>query len=96
MRVIDLALKDLLQVVRDWKAGLFLVAMPVLFTAFFGFIFSAGGESDPRLPVGLVDRDAGSALSTSLHGLLEASDVIRPVMLEGAVSYTHLTLPTKA
>ena len=83
MRVIDLALKDLLQVVRDWKAGLFLVAMPILFTAFFGFIFSGGGEGDPRLPVGLVDRDAGSALSTSVHSMLEASDVIRLVVLEG-------------
>lgn len=83
MRVIDLALKDLLQVVRDWKAALFLVAMPILFTAFFGFIFGSGGGGDPRLPVGLVDRDPGGVLSSSLHSLLEASDVIRPVILEG-------------
>jgi len=82
MRVLDLALKDLLQIVRDWKSALFLVVMPILFTVFFGFIFGAGGGGDPRLPVGFVDHDQGGALSTSLQGLLEASDAIRPVVLE--------------
>jgi len=58
MRVIDLALKDLLQIVRDWKTALFLVAMPIVFTLFFGFVLGdAFGEEDPRLPVGYVDHD---------------------------------------
>jgi ABC-2 type transport system permease protein len=84
MRVIDLALKDLLQIVRDWKSALFLLGMPILFTLFFGFIFgSSGAGDDPRLPVGFVDHDGGSALSASLHNLLETSDAIRPVVLEG-------------
>ena len=84
MRVIDLALKDLLQIVRDWKSALFLLAMPILFTLFFGFVFgSSGAGDDPRLPVGFVDHDGGSALSASLHNLLETSDAIRPVVLEG-------------
>jgi ABC-2 type transport system permease protein len=83
MRVIDLALKDLLQIVRDWKSAFFLVVMPILFTLFFGFIFgSTGGERDPRLPVGFVDHDKGSTLGSSLHSLLEASDAIRPVVLD--------------
>ena len=84
MRVIDLALKDLLQVVRDWKSALFLVIMPIAFTFFFGLIYGGiGGENDPRLPVGLVNHDQAGTLSASLQKLLEASDAIRPVLLEG-------------
>ncbi len=83
MRVIDLALKDLLQVVRDRKSLLFLAVMPILFTFFFGLIFGSSADGDPRLPVGFVSHDGGNAVSTSLHSLLEASDAIRPVLLEG-------------
>lgn len=84
MRVIDLALKDLLQVVRDWKSALFLVIMPIIFTFFFGLLYgSIGGEDDPRLPVGFVNHDQAGVLSTGLQGMLEASDAIRPVLLEG-------------
>jgi len=84
MRVIDLALKDLLQVVRDWKSALFLVIMPIAFTFFFGLIYGGlGGENDPRLPVGLVNHDRAGTLSAGLQNLLEASDAIRSVLLEG-------------
>jgi ABC-2 type transport system permease protein len=78
MRVIDLALKDLTQLVRDWKAAVFLVVMPVLFTFMFGFVFSGDSDIDPRLPVGFLDEDGGSA-SLHLETLMEASAVIRPV-----------------
>jgi ABC-2 type transport system permease protein len=85
MRVINLALKDLLQVIRDWKSALFLVIMPIIFTFFFGLIYGGiGGEDDPRLPVGLISHGQAGTLSASLEGLLEASDTIRPVLLEGA------------
>ena len=67
MRIIDLLLKDLKQLTRDWKAALFMVIMPIAFTLMFGLIFSpTGGEEDPRLPVGLFDRDGESVLSTHL------------------------------
>jgi len=83
MRMIDLALKDLTQLVRDWKAAMFLVIMPIAFTLFFGFLFSGtSGEEDPRLQVGFLDQDGGSVLSTHLLDLLEESDVIRPLVLE--------------
>ncbi len=78
MPVIDIALKDLTQIIRDWKAAVFLVVMPVVFTLMFGLAFSgAGGEDDPRLPVGVLDQD-GSALSASLVLMLDHSEVIRP------------------
>jgi ABC-2 type transport system permease protein len=84
MRILDLAQKDLVQILRDRKSGLFLLVMPLLFTLFFGFIMgpalNPGTDEDPRLPVGLVDRDGGS-LALSLGALLEDSEVIHPVTL---------------
>ena len=86
MRVIDLAIKDLTQTIRDWKAALFLVAMPIGFTLFFGVLFGGmGGEQDPRLPVGFIDQDGGSILSIHLSDLLDASDAVRPVVLEESI-----------
>jgi ABC-2 type transport system permease protein len=80
MRVLDLTLKDLKQLARDWKSVTFLVAMPILFTVLFGFVFrGAGGAEDPRLPVAVVDRD-GSAASRHLLAMLESSTAIRPVV----------------
>lgn len=85
MRTLDLARKDLSQILRDWKSGLFLLVMPVLFTLFFGFVLgsapAAKPDEDTRLPVGLIDRDERS-LALSLQTLLEESEVIRPVSLE--------------
>ncbi|MGD8625938.1 MAG: ABC transporter permease [Anaerolineae bacterium] len=85
MRVIDLALKDLKQIVRDWKSAFFLVAMPVIFTLLLGFVFRdvASGGEDPRLPVGWLDQD-GSAVCTHLGKMLQASEAIRLVDLESA------------
>ena len=84
MRIIHLAIKDLSQILKDWKSGLFLLIMPLLFTLFFGFILGSATapkpEIDPRLPVGVIDRDGG-ILAANLQTLLEESDVIRPVML---------------
>lgn len=77
MRVIYLALKDLLQIIRDWKAAFFLVIMPIAFTLLFGFAFGGGNNAaDTRLPVGYLDTD-NSSLSPYLSALLEDSAVIR-------------------
>jgi ABC-2 type transport system permease protein len=93
MRILNLARKDLFQILKDWKSGLFLLVMPVLFTLFFGFVMGSASnpnsDKDLRLPVGMIDRDGGSpstgsgqALALSLEKLLEDSEVIRPVMLD--------------
>lgn len=81
MRVLDLALKDLYQLVKDWKTFLFLLAMPLVFTLLFGTVFSSG-DGDPRLPVAVLDQDQGGALGARLVTLMEASDVIHPVVAE--------------
>jgi hypothetical protein len=39
MRILDLARKDIQQILRDWKSALFLVIMPIIFTVFFGLIY---------------------------------------------------------
>jgi ABC-2 type transport system permease protein len=85
MRIIDLILKNVTQIIRDWKAAFFMLVMPIIFTLLMGFIFGGvgGGEEDPRLPVGFVDQDE-SAVSAHLLALLEGSDAIRPVALEDA------------
>jgi ABC-2 type transport system permease protein len=75
--ILDIAGKDLLQLLRDRKIFLFLLIMPILFTFFIGFAsggFSKGG--DPRLPVGYIDED-GTWLSHALHEQLANSEVIR-------------------
>ena len=82
MRILDIALKDLRQVIRDKKSLLFLVLMPIAFTLLFGFAFRSV-EKDPRLPVGWVDRDPGGALSARLRDLVAATAGIRLVPLEG-------------
>ncbi|MFN2132810.1 MAG: ABC transporter permease [Anaerolineae bacterium] len=85
MRIIDLARKDLAQIIHDWKSALFLVVMPILFTLFFGFVFRMGESGgDPRLPVGLVDNDGTGSLATDLQDLLSASELVRPVLLDAA------------
>jgi ABC-2 type transport system permease protein len=83
MRAVDIAVKDLIQIARDWKSFLFLLLAPIVFTFFFGVIFGMmGGNEDPRLPVGLVLEDDSGAIGETLAELLDASEAIRPVLLE--------------
>jgi ABC-2 type transport system permease protein len=84
MRAIDVALKDLVQTSRDWKSFMFLLLMPIAFTFFFGLIFGATSDAeDPRLPVAIVLQEGSGPLAEALRELLETSEAIRPVLLEG-------------
>lgn len=76
--ILDIALKDLLQLSRDFKTFMFLLLMPILFTLLFGYAFGGfgGGDSDSRLPVGYLSQDDHWVTGT-LHNLLSGSDVIR-------------------
>jgi ABC-2 type transport system permease protein len=76
-RIFDIAMKDLLQILRNRMTFLFLLIMPIAFTLLFGLAFGgSGGTSDPRLPVGYLDQDGGQ-LSQGLKTLLDQSTVIR-------------------
>jgi ABC-2 type transport system permease protein len=80
-RIIDIALKDISQLLRDRKLVAMLLLMPIVFTVFFGFIFgSSEGETDPRLPVGVLNQDQG-AMGEALLKLLQTSEAVRPVPL---------------
>jgi ABC-2 type transport system permease protein len=83
MRILDLTIKDLKQVFADRKVAFLIVAMPILFTAFFGLLFGGTGtQGDARLPVGLINRDLSSYVAPTLVELLETSDSVRPVALD--------------
>ncbi len=81
MRILAIALKDLQQIARDRKSAIFLVLMPILFTLFFGFAFSASA-SDPRLPVGWINQQPGEPFSASLRQMVEQSETIRLLAME--------------
>ncbi len=86
MRTLDLALKDLSQMLRDKKSLLFLVAMPIVFTLFMGFAYNSGDSdenADTRLPLAVV-AETGSRLEEMLVERLEASDAVKVVKLEQA------------
>ncbi|MGB3700971.1 MAG: ABC transporter permease [Anaerolineales bacterium] len=85
MRILDLTFKDLLQIFRDKRSLLFLVAMPVAFTLFMGFAYRSGenGEpQDPRMSLAWVEDAPGGALSQMLYARLEESDTLKPVYME--------------
>ena len=77
IRILDITLKDLMQLLRDVKTFMFLLFMPVIFTLLFGYAFGgfSSGESDSRLPVGYISQD-DHWLTESLHDLLTESEVI--------------------
>lgn len=82
MRVIDLAIKDIAQILRDKRSLFFLVLMPVIFTMFFGFMFSNENEQqDPRQPVGVLNQDPDGMISQQLAEMLSVSDTVRMVAL---------------
>ncbi len=79
MRILDLAIKDIRQILRERQSAFFLLIMPVVFTLLFGFAFGGfggAGDEDARLPVGLLDQDGGP-LAGHLVTLLEGSGVLR-------------------
>jgi hypothetical protein len=107
MRILDLARKDLFQILQDWKSGLFLLVMPILFTLFFGFVMGSApadnSDQDLRLPVGVINLD-GDTLASSLEKLLADSEVIRPVVLDDesarswwrmAMTFTAVATPSR-
>jgi ABC-type multidrug transport system permease subunit len=83
MRILDLTLKDLVQIFRDRKILLFLVAMPIAFTIFMGYMYRSSAQtSDPRLALGWVDGDPQGALSQTLRTMFENSGAFKIVDIE--------------
>ena len=83
MKILDLALKDLAQMLRDKRSLLFIVAMPIVFTIFMGFAYRGGAQNDVdadnRIPLALVDPQPGSRLNQLFLARLESSDSLRVI-----------------
>lgn len=94
MKILDLAFKDLSQILRDKRALLFLVAMPIVFTLFMGFAYNAGENgdenADSRLGLAYVDPEPESRLSQMLFARLEESDAVKVIRLEQAEALDSL------
>lgn len=85
MRIIDLALKDLAQILRDKKSLLFLVVMPIIFTLFMGFAYKGGNSTetkDNRMQLAWVDGEPDARLNNALFERLNASDVMKLVRMD--------------
>ena len=85
MKFIDIAIKDLYQLFKDWKTAIFLIVAPILFTLMFGFMFGGFGNSntdvDNRLPVQVVAEEQTS-ITDHLIEYLKNSKVIKIESLE--------------
>ena len=85
MRILDLAFKDLSQMLRDKRSLLFLVAMPIVLTLFMGFVYKSGegdDSEDHRIPLGWVNMDTDGKISQQLYNVLSTSDSLKLVELE--------------
>lgn len=87
MRIIDLATKDLSQMLRDKRSLLFLVVMPIVFTFFMGFAYRGAGTSedaDKRIPLAVVDPEPDAILNKMLVTRLGLSEDIRVLSMNEA------------
>ena len=98
MRIIDLASKDLSQMLRDRRSLMFLVAMPIVFTIFMGFAYRGGSSSAPqdnRLSLAWVDGEPGGKLSAMLFDRLSASDALKPLPMDEAAALKAAGVPQR-
>ena len=84
-RTLVIAAKDLKQILLDRRSAIFLVLMPVAFTAFLGIAFRWPSHNDPRPVVGLCDLDS-TPLSGQASKLLESGGLVRVEQLGRAVA----------
>jgi len=82
--ILNLAFKDLKQIVRDRNTLLFLLIMPIAFTFMFGLVFSGSSSTakDSRLVVGIFNQDGNSTAGQQLTSMLNDSLIIRPVLFQ--------------
>jgi ABC-2 type transport system permease protein len=88
MRILDLAYKDLSQMLRDKRSLLFIVAMPVVFTLFMGFAFRGNTtndkNADTRIPLAVVNLQPDAGLNLALLARLDSSGTIKTILMDEA------------
>lgn len=93
MRMIDLGLKDIRQILRDKRSFLFLVAMPIIFTLFMGFIYRSGEGSELQnlsMSLAWVEAEPGGGLSELLYTHLEESHDVKLIHMEREAAFAAL------
>ena len=85
MRIIHIAGKDLLQVMRDRKSLLFLLIMPLVFTVFLGIIVGRPA-SDERIAIGIVNHGKTGMFDREVLAAFSSSPTFRPVSYSGQES----------
>lgn len=85
MRMIDLAIKDLSEVMRDRRSLLFLIGMPIIFTWFMGLAYRGSTTNaqpaDNRIALVVVDPGPGAPLNKMLFARLASSDSLKVTAL---------------
>lgn len=84
MKILDLVLKDLRQLLYDKNSALFLVAMPIIFTFFMGFAYRSGESSaaDERIPLAWVEKEPVGELSSMLFNHLQDGNTFEITRIE--------------
>ncbi len=85
MRIIDLAIKDLWQIIRDKRSLLFLIAMPIAFTVFMGFAYRSGEDTESqaeRLALAWVNAGPENGLGAMLYARIEASGTLKLIRMD--------------
>jgi ABC-2 type transport system permease protein len=84
MKILDLVLKDLRQILHDKNSALFLVAMPIVFTFFMGYAYRSGESSaaDERIPLAWVEKEPVSELSSMLFNQLQDGNTFEITRME--------------
>lgn len=93
MRILDLVFKDLSQIFRDKRSLFFLIAMPIAFTLFMGFLHRSneGGElQNPHLSFAWVKAGPMDDLSQMLYARMEESYALRPLRMEEETAFESL------
>ncbi|MGV8025379.1 MAG: ABC transporter permease [Anaerolineaceae bacterium] len=79
-RIFDIVWKDIIQTLRSPMAAFFLIAMPLLFTAFFGLIFQGVSDEETTVEkpvVALVYEGEQSSTMNRLQSVLTETDVLK-------------------
>ena len=94
MKILNLAIKDLSQILREKRTLLFLVAMPVIFTFFMGLSYRSADNNevaDNHIPLAVVDSQPEAMLNKALHARLDSSEALKPVDLSKAEALDALS-----
>ncbi|MBN1267566.1 MAG: ABC transporter permease [Anaerolineales bacterium] len=80
MKILNIVLKDILQILKDRKTLFFLVLLPLVFTLFFGLVFNpstiSNTEEISRLRIAVLTTEGEKTASEQILNLLQVSETL--------------------